>query len=716
MSGRETLQDYACKLLELGYTPLRIDPDSKAARAVGWQHETPTEDTLRRQFARPSNIGLRCGDIHKDGSCLVAIDVDLENADLIRCVTRAVGDASVPVKKGKKGATWMLRIDREVKTGKVQWVRDGKKTDAIDILGRGAQTVIPPSIHPDIKLPYRWVSGTPIDQIDYRTLPIFGPALLDEIRGFCKDPEDPIFALNDMEWRGVGGGGNTHDICVRAVASMVSRGWKDEDTHSRIQRAKLEACEASGMPYNWPEASKRIQEWIDSSRNKKFDEAKQKRGKPDDVPPEMINRYVSVAGIDRMYDRVKGVNLNKQVFDNVHSRDVAKPWISCLMHDDFKIVDKITYAPGKPMFCTERGLDSDGTLDCYNTYMPPDIEPNDGDVSPFLDLVAEVLDKDEDAIRHVLQFFAYAVKHPDEQIRHALVLQGDQGIGKDSILRAVKLVVGTHNCGEVTLKQVESQFNEWLFGKRFIIFQEMMAAGRRNIYNSLKTYITDPYHVVNTKHMTLRTIPNVSFYVFLTNYVHALSLDPHDRRLWVHHSKAVPKPSGYFDSYYRWLRDKNTPGALLNFFQKYDTMDFNPDASPPMTDAKLAMIRQSSNEIEQFLRSAAEQGVWPMGCDLVNVNHLHGSLRQVMRASLGMIEEALDHIAPDGKLEARPYIGPTRLRLRAIRNVEKWRSASPGQLAKEYRMPLPPMQGETEGRYQEYSGEGVEGDSPDARY
>lgn len=716
MATTEEMQGVALKLLEQGYVPLRIDPDSKAARNPGWQVETPTEDGLRRAFARTSNLGVRCGDLHRDGTCLIGIDVDIEDHTLIRCVQRAIGNESVPVKTGKKGATYIVRMDRETKTGKIHWIRDKKKIPAIDILAKGAQTVIPPSIHPETKLPYRWIAGSPLWEVDYRTLPVFGPSLLDEIRGFAKDPEDPIYALNDMEWAGVGGGGNTHDVCVRAVSSMVARKWTDEDIHQRIQRAKLEACEAAGMPYNWPEAQKVIQEWIDSSRDKKFD--KTSKVKIDDIPMEIINRYVYVASVNRMYDLQKHTMVDMNVFNNIHARDIPKPWVSVTMHPDLRMVDKLTYSPGQPQFCREKSFDSDAVLECLNMFSPSGIDPEDGDVQPFLDLVADVFDHNEEAISHVMSFFAYMVQNPGARINHALVIQGEQGIGKDSILLALEKVIGIHNCAQVTLQHVESAFNDWLFGKQLIVFQEMLATGRRSIYNKLKTYITDPVHTINIKHIASQRVPNRAVYVFLTNYKHALSLDPSDRRMWVWYSKMERKPPAYYQRYYDWLADRRSAHHLLAYLLDYDTSKFRPAAPPPMTDAKRQLLEASAGEVEQYLRQAIEGKTWPMGCDIVNVAHLHGALRPFMRASLSVISEALDNLCPEGVLETRPRVGGTRLRLRAIRNFRKWHDAPGEELAKTYRMPLPPQQGETEGSYQLYSGSDIDEnvDTPNEAY
>ena len=259
--------DAALGLLSRGHVPLWVQYKTKVARSAGWQVEQPTEESIRRAFARPSNLGVRCGDLAHDGTRLLAIDIDLNDVNLIRCVEHALG-IIVPAKKGKKGVTYFVRVDYEQKTTKIKLKRDGQTQQAVDILCVGAQSVLPPSVHPDTGLPYQWVSGKPLWDVDYSTLPVFGSSLVDEIRGFCATPDDPIAALNEMVWKGVGGGGDTHDTSLAAVMAMVRRGWPDSDIHERVSRAKRLACEYAGMPYNWPEAQKVIQGWIDSAKAK----------------------------------------------------------------------------------------------------------------------------------------------------------------------------------------------------------------------------------------------------------------------------------------------------------------------------------------------------------------------------------------------------------------------------------------------------------------
>jgi hypothetical protein len=71
-----------------------------------------------------------------------------------------------------------------------------------------------------------------------------------------------------MAWAGVGGGGNTHDTCVSAVASLVARGWTDTQIHERIEFATREACGRAQLEYDGPGSARAIQEWIHSARKK----------------------------------------------------------------------------------------------------------------------------------------------------------------------------------------------------------------------------------------------------------------------------------------------------------------------------------------------------------------------------------------------------------------------------------------------------------------
>ena len=266
---RETQVQLALTLWKNGYYPLWLRRASKVPGHGGWLNNLPTEESVRRDFSRPGNIGLIQGVVAADKTFPVTIDIDQDDGALLAYVARAIG-AICPAKRGKKGMSFLVRGTGEIVSQTLHDYRDGKKSLAGDVLAKGKMTVIPPSIHPDTGSPYEWHGTmTPLNT-NYSELRIIDESMIKEVRAFLKDPMNAIARLNDMIWKGVGGGGDTHETCLAAAARMVSDDWSDEQIHSRIRRAKKEACASAGEAYHWPAETKTCQEWIDSAREKGY--------------------------------------------------------------------------------------------------------------------------------------------------------------------------------------------------------------------------------------------------------------------------------------------------------------------------------------------------------------------------------------------------------------------------------------------------------------
>lgn len=91
------------------------------------------------------NMGLVLG----PQSGMVALDIDTIDEKLIE-VIRSVAPTPAWVRRGKKGAVWMYKFSGE-KTSRIKG-EDGQTI--VEILSTATQVVLPPSIHPDTRLPY----------------------------------------------------------------------------------------------------------------------------------------------------------------------------------------------------------------------------------------------------------------------------------------------------------------------------------------------------------------------------------------------------------------------------------------------------------------------------------------------------------------------------------------------------------------------------------
>jgi len=154
--------DYAPLYRAAGFRVVPIAPNTKYPGVhqgfgsyialVGW----PTSNITDSQPG--AGIGLICGE------WLVAADIDSDDEALgVELIDAITGGAGTTITKiGKRGQTLLLQPPPGVKVKSRKFLING--ATAFEMLAEGRQTVLPPTIHPDLKVPYRWGNGaTPLN-------------------------------------------------------------------------------------------------------------------------------------------------------------------------------------------------------------------------------------------------------------------------------------------------------------------------------------------------------------------------------------------------------------------------------------------------------------------------------------------------------------------------------------------------------------------------
>jgi hypothetical protein len=159
------------RLVDRGYAVLPIAPGTKKPglpRNGNWT-DFPGWTTFRASNGQhehwaqsDAGIGVLCGPPSGD---LVAIDIDTDDSGIADALRRVL-PATPAKKKGARGETWFYH-GPEIPSR--AWVIDGRK--AVEILGPGRQTVLPPTIHPDLQRPYRWTGSETLEDIRPQDLP-----------------------------------------------------------------------------------------------------------------------------------------------------------------------------------------------------------------------------------------------------------------------------------------------------------------------------------------------------------------------------------------------------------------------------------------------------------------------------------------------------------------------------------------------------------------
>src|ERR1700730_7759681 len=214
----------------------------------------------------------------------------------------------------------------------------------------------------------------------------------------------------------------------------------------------------------------------------------------------------------------------------------ASAWL-----DKNKSVEQMTWAPGWPMLIRNRLISDGGWIErmgvtCFNLYRPPTIElGTEAEAGPWLAHVSNVFPDDAE---HIIKWLAQRVQRPQEKINHALVLGGNQGIGKDTLLEPVKRAIGPRNFAEVSPTQIMGRFNGFL--KSVILrvseARDLGDVDRFQFYDHMKAYTAAPPDVlrVDEKHLREHAVLNCCGVIITSNHkADGIYLPADDRRHFV---------------------------------------------------------------------------------------------------------------------------------------------------------------------------------------
>ena len=183
------------------------------------------------------------------------------------------------------------------------------------------------------------------------------------------------------------------------------------------------------------------------------------------------------------------------------------------------------------------------------------------------------------------------MQRPAEKINHGLVIGGEQGIGKDTLLEPIKHAVGPWNFHDVSPTHLLANFNS--FAKSVILRvnegRDLGEIDRFKFYDRTKIYTAAPPDVlrVNEKFIQEFYVFNVLGFILTTNHkTDGIYLPADDRRHYVAWSDR--KKEDFTPEYWNELWGFYADGGLEHvaaYLTELDISDFDPKAPPPKTPA-----------------------------------------------------------------------------------------------------------------------------------
>jgi hypothetical protein len=219
------------------------------------------------------------------------------------------------------------------------------------------------------------------------------------------------------------------------------------------------------------------------------------------------------------------------------------------------------------------------------------------------------------------QWWAFPVQHPGAKMLNAAVLSGWQGGGKDMVGRAVGQAVYGKHYRLISPAELNTNFNAgYMEAVSLIHAQELTSKNnKRNFKELLKAWLTGPELGIEEKYEKLRYAKSMFNFYMTTNPEDSIHLDWDDRRyfIWRIANARIQEmmTTDWVNDFHKVLVDSEEGRAALHhhLLAEVDCSDFDPNAEPPITEAKQFAQTFSTNEAEAYVaKLVAEQleGAW----------------------------------------------------------------------------------------------------------
>lgn len=252
-----------------------------------------------------------------------------------------------------------------------------------------------------------------------------------------------------------------------------------------------------------------------------------------------------------------------------------------------------------------------------NTYVKPQIEMVEGDVSPFLNHVAAII-PDEGDRRILFDWMAHTVRFPGFKIPWAPVVQSTEGIGKGVIKLAMTYAIGlpyVHFPDAQQLGDSGGKFNGWMRNKVFILADEIKVDEKRHMVELLKPLISEEIIEIQSKGVDQEMEDNPTKWMFFSNYKDAIPVARNGRRYAIFYSPIQTEDDllawGMGDDYmkqlFEWLKADGQK-HVAHWLHSYAIERGDIPMRAPKTTSWAEAVQISRSPIERAIAEAVQAG------------------------------------------------------------------------------------------------------------
>lgn len=255
----------------------------------------------------------------------------------------------------------------------------------------------------------------------------------------------------------------------------------------------------------------------------------------------LCNRYVMVGKEDEKKKRIKEVDI----------------WLDSHDRNEF---DRIVFNPALPPGYGNHTV---------NTYRGFAVKPHSGKTDPFLlHLKQNVCHDNDDWYEYLIQWMAHIVRYPENKTGVAIVLSGEEGVGKSIIAEYFGRIFGPYykriDSGSRITGHFNSQFEECLLCNA----DEAVCVYERKSLGALKSLVADKEFTYERKGYDPMIGLNYTNFFIISNDNRIVAPSVSDRRYFVLEVKPTWKGKNNIWNKVINMMNSTGPGALLDYLLK----------------------------------------------------------------------------------------------------------------------------------------------------
>ena len=208
----------------------------------------------------------------------------------------------------------------------------------------------------------------------------------------------------------------------------------------------------------------------------------------------------------------------------------------------------------------------------YNTWQGYTVKPTRGNINIYLSHIKNVIcSGDSKTYEWVLDWIADLFQDPANPKGCAIVMRGDEGAGKGTLVKPLAKIFGSHYTHLIDTEHLTGRFSGHLEQTVLLFADEVVWGGDKKASGKLKGLVTEKVITTERKGIDAVSQRNFAHVIMASNNDWVVPAGPNSRRWFVTDvsNKYVMKPQ-YFTRLKKWMDDENNISAILGYFMDRD--------------------------------------------------------------------------------------------------------------------------------------------------